>query len=187
MALIEYVDPETTDEATRELLERDADYYGRPSLFARAMANNPDVFAVRSEYHHRLVNEGDLDARTCELAYLAVSVSNDCSYCVASHSEKLVESVGLPEVEVEALTSGDLSGFDEREQAAIEFAQQTARDPKRVGEAHLDALREVGFDDPEIVRLLTVVAAAVAANTIADALSLHPTDRDETFEGYADE
>jgi len=186
MALIDYVDPDAADDATRELLRADADTYGRPSLFARAVANDPDALAARSEYHRRLVADGDLDTRTCELAYLAVSVANECPYCVASHAETLVERVGLPEADVDALAAGDLSGFDRRERAAVEFARRTARDPKRVDEAHLEALREAGFDDALIVRLVMVVAAAVAANTVADALSLHPGDRDDPFAGYGE-
>lgn len=181
MPLLDYVDPETADGRTRELLEADADYYGQPSLFARAMANNPDVFAVRREYHRRLVGEGEVSERLAELVYLAVSVTNDCSYCVASHREQLVERVGLPGAEVEAVARGDHAGLDDRERAAVELAGQVARDPEAVEEAHLAALREVGFDDAAVVRLLTVAAAALAANAIADALSVHPSDRAEPF------
>jgi uncharacterized peroxidase-related enzyme len=183
MALVDYVDIESADDRTRELLEADADYYDRPSLFARAMANDPDAFAARGDYHRRLVVEGDLDTRLCELAYFAVSQANDCPYCVASHAEKLVAHEGVPPEGVDAIVEGDLSAFDDRERAVVEFAQQVATDPKRVSEAHLEALREVGFDDGEIVRLLTVATAAVAANAIADALNVHPADRDAPFEG----
>jgi len=183
MALVEYVDPESADGRTRELLDGDADYYDRPSLFARAMANDPDAFAARSEYHRRLVVEGDLPERLCELAYFAVSAANDCPYCVASHAEKLVVHEGVPPEDVDRLLEGDRSAFDERERAVIDFATQVARDPKRVDEAHLRALRETGFDDAAIVRLLAIAAAAVAANTIADALNVHPQDREDPFEG----
>ncbi len=183
MALVDYVDHETTDERTRRLLEADADYYDRPSLFARAVANDHEAFAARSEYHRRLVVEGDLDTRLCELAYFAVSATNNCPYCVASHAEKLVAHEGVPPEGVEAILEDDLSAFDERERAVVEFARQVADDPRRVEAAHLDALRAVGFDDAAVVRLLLVASAAVAANTIADALNIHPQDRDEPFVG----
>lgn len=176
MPLIDYVDPERADEETRELLEADAEYYGRPSLFARAVANNPDVFAARREYHRRLVSGGDLGERLAELVYLAVSVTNDCEYCVASHREVLVERVGLPPEDADALARGDLSRFSERERAAVAFARQVARDPTGIDEAHRAALREVGFDDAAVVGLLAVATAAISANAIADALDIHPAD-----------
>jgi alkylhydroperoxidase family enzyme len=64
----------------------------------------------------------------------------------------------------------------------IEFARRVATDPKRVDDARIEALREAGFDNPAIVRLLTVAAAAVAANAIADALNVHPQDRADPFQ-----
>lgn len=176
MPLLDYVTPADADAETRELLERDADYYGRPSLFARAVANNPAVFDARREYHRRLISEGDLGERLAELVYLAVSVTNDCEYCTASHREVLVEHVGLPADDAEALARNDLSRFSERERAAVEFATAIARDPKEIGEAHVVALREAGFDDAAVVRLVAVTAAAVSANTIADALGIDPAD-----------
>lgn len=181
MALLEYVDPEEVDEYTRNLLIRDAEYYEQPSLFARALANNPDVFALRSEYHRNLVIEGDLSERLGELVYLTVSVTNDCPYCIASHREQLVERVGIPQEEAESLAMGDFTEFSERERAVIEFATQIALDPKAVDEADLTALREVGFGDADAVHLLTIAAAAIAANTIADALDVHPEDRKQPF------
>lgn len=181
MALLEYVNSDSATDRQRELLAADADYYGRPSLFARMLANAPDVFATRRRYHRELIDGGELGARIPELVYLAVSVTNDCLYCIASHREQLVEGVGLDSDEADALAKGDLEGFDQRERAAVEFATQMAADPKAVDEAHLTALRETGFDDAGVVRLVVVAAAAIAANAIADALAIHPGDRAEPF------
>jgi hypothetical protein len=50
-------------------------------------------------------------------------------------------------------------------------------DPNEAGER----TRERGYDDAGIVRLLAVATAAVAANTIADALGVHPTERPDPF------
>lgn len=179
--LLDYIDPESTGGKKKELLERDAEYYGVPSLFARALTNNPDVFEARSDYHNRIVLEGDVDDRMGELIYLAVSATNKCEYCTASHREVLIEHVGLPEEEVEALTTGNLSEFDERERAVLEFATQIARDPKRVTDDHVEALREAGYTDANVTRLVLMTTAAISANTIADTLNILPADREEPF------
>jgi len=179
--LLDYVDPESAEGKAAQLLERDAEYYGVPSLFARALTNNPEVFEARTDYHNRIVLEGDVEDRIGELIYLAVSATNECEYCTASHREVLLEYVGLPDEEVEALTGGDLDYFDEHERAVLEFATQVARDPKRVAEDHVDALREAGYDDAQIVRLLLMTTAAISANTIADALNILPADREKPF------
>lgn len=185
MALIDYVDPDTATGWTKELLDADADHYGYPSLFARALANDPAVLAARSEYHTGLLEEGELDFRIGELVYLAVSMTNDCEYCVASHREVLVERVGIPTEAVDALATGVLDDFTDRERAAIEFARNVARDPAAVDERDIQTLSAAGFDDADVLRLLTIAAAAISANTIADALDIHPSDRDEPFAAEA--
>lgn len=181
MPLVDYVDPDEATGRTAALLAADAETHGRPSLFARALANAPDVLAARSDYHGRLLEGGDLDGRTAELVYLAVSVTTDCEYCVASHREVLVEQVGLSSSAADALARGALEPFEARERAAIRFAEQVASDPDAVDEEDLRRLSEAGYDDAAVVRLLAVAAAAVAANTIADALDIDPADREAAF------
>jgi uncharacterized peroxidase-related enzyme len=175
MALLEYVSPESADERTRELLERDAETYGRPSLFARMLAHSPDTLAARQSYAEALRDSSSLDSTLAELAYVAVSAVNDCDYCVASHTEQLVEHVGLPEETVSEIVAGEPE-LDERETAVVEFARAVASDPKRVGDSELETLRAVGFDESEIVELVVTISAAVAANTITDTLNVLPAD-----------
>ncbi|MDH5020323.1 carboxymuconolactone decarboxylase family protein [Halobacterium rubrum] len=174
---LEYVTAADADEETAELLAADADQYGEPSLFARAVATNSDVLAARQRYHDAVVDAAGVDRRLAELVYLAVSVANDCEYCVASHREALVEQVGVPDADVDAVARGDTDAFDDRERAAIGFAEQVAADPSAVSAGDVDALRDAGFDDPAIVGLLAVAATAVSANTVADALNIRPGDR----------
>ena len=183
MPLVPYLDPDDAEGSARELLEADAGYYDRPSLFARAMATNPRVFAARNDYHRRIVREGDVDTGLKELAYLAVSVANDCAYCTASHGERLVEDVGLSAVDIEAVGRGDFDGFGPAERAVLAFADAVAREPAAVTETDVTPLREAGFSDADLIELLAACAAAVAANTIADALGIDPADRAIPFAG----
>lgn len=193
MALLEYVGVEPDDERLRELFERDAETFGRPSLFARMLAHSPETLSARQEYATALREAGSLEPKLVELAYVTVSATNDCDYCVASHTEQLVEHVGLPEATVEAVVSGRVAAsasddsdgptsetpteFTERETAVVNFARAVAADPKRVGRDDIDALRAVGFDDDDgIVELVVSISAAVAANTITDALNVLPAD-----------
>ncbi|MDZ7702199.1 MAG: peroxidase-related enzyme [Halobacteriales archaeon] len=183
MAHLDYVDPDDVPPATRALLEADAETYGRPSLFARALAHNPAVLAARAEYTRSIAADGGLEPELLELATVAVSAANDCAYCVASHVERLIEGLAVPAEHARAVARGDYAALDERELAAVEFAQQLARDPEGVGTEGIEALREAGFDDAGIVALVTACATAVSANAIADALGIDPGDRGTPFAG----
>lgn len=54
--------------------------------FWRYLANEPRMLKHTWESLKAIMEPGALDPLTKELAYLAVSISNDCKYCMASHT-----------------------------------------------------------------------------------------------------
>jgi AhpD family alkylhydroperoxidase len=54
--------------------------------FWKALANDPATLRRTWESIKQIMAPGALDALTKELIYLAVSVSNQCPYCIASHT-----------------------------------------------------------------------------------------------------
>lgn len=82
--LIEY------DQATPEVRRvyddiratRQTDYINN---FWKALANHPPSLQRTWDTMKQIMGPGALDPLTKELVYLAVSMTNQCSYCVASH------------------------------------------------------------------------------------------------------
>ena len=54
--------------------------------FWKALANHPATLRRTWESLKQVMAPGALDPLTKELIYLAVSATNQCSYCIASHS-----------------------------------------------------------------------------------------------------
>lgn len=54
--------------------------------FWKYLANDPKALKRVWESLKEVMAPGALDARTKEMIYLAVSVTNGCGYCIASHS-----------------------------------------------------------------------------------------------------
>ena len=54
--------------------------------FWKALANNPATLRRTWESIKQVMAPGGLDPLTKELIYLAVSASNGCTYCIASHA-----------------------------------------------------------------------------------------------------
>ncbi len=54
--------------------------------FWKALANDPATLRRTWEDIKQIMAPGALDALTKELIYVAVSVSNQCGYCIASHT-----------------------------------------------------------------------------------------------------
>lgn len=177
MPLIDYPDVATLDEQSRGMLEQMQTDRNEIPSFPHMLANNPAILEATSGQFFEVMYAGDLEPDLKQLAFVAVSQENDCPYCAASHGDELVNDFGLPETHLDAIADRDYAQFSDRERAVAEFARQGAIDPKRITENHVADLRDVGFDEADIIELLTVVAQAAFANTIADALNIHPSDQ----------
>ena len=58
----------------------------RVNNFWKAIARDPATLRRTWQSVKEIMTPGALDALTKEMIYVAVSVSNQCSYCIASHS-----------------------------------------------------------------------------------------------------
>lgn len=94
--------------------------------FWKALAHDPALLAASWQRVKRIMAPGALDPLTKELIYLAVSVTNQCGYCIASHTAsaaragmseqmfaELMEVVGLAN-EMNRLATGYQVEIDER-------------------------------------------------------------------------
>src|ERR1700674_2239022 len=73
------------------LATRKTDYINN---FWKALANDPATLKRTWESIKQIMAPGALDALTKELVYIAVSATNQCPYCIASHTAS-AESKGM--------------------------------------------------------------------------------------------
>ena len=71
--------------------------------FWKALANHPPTLQRTWESIKEVMAPGVLDLLTKELLYLAVSVSNGCTYCIASHGAAAKRAGMTPEMLGEVL------------------------------------------------------------------------------------
>lgn len=184
MPLIDYPDIEELDDRTRGILEEMRTERGEIPSFPQLLASNPAIFEATIGQFREVVYGGEVPPALKQLAFVVVSQENECPYCAATHGDELVTAFDLPESYLDAIADAEYDRFTTRQQAVAEFARQGAIDPKRISEDYIADLRDAGFDDGDIVELLTVVAQAMFANTIADAMNLHPTDQSPALEQF---
>ena len=91
--LIEYgeASPEVRAVYDDILATRQTDYINN---FWKALANDPATLKRTWESIKQIMAPGALDALAKELIYIAVSVTNQCPYCIASHTAS-AESKGM--------------------------------------------------------------------------------------------
>jgi len=85
LGLIEYEDASAEVRAVYDdiMATRKTDWINN---FWKAIAHDPATLKRTWEDIKQIMAPGALDALTKELVYLAVSVSNQCDYCIASHT-----------------------------------------------------------------------------------------------------
>ena len=125
LGLIEYenASPEVREVYDDIMATRKTDWINN---FWKALANDPATLRRTWKSIKEIMAPGSLDALTKEMLYLAVSVSNQCGYCIASHTaaarkagmsdamfSELMAVVGMAN-ETNRLASGYQVEIDER-------------------------------------------------------------------------
>jgi AhpD family alkylhydroperoxidase len=85
LGLIEYqnANPEVRTVYDDIMATRQTDYINN---FWKALAHDPATLRRTWESVKQIMAPGALDALTKEMVYLAVSATNQCGYCIASHT-----------------------------------------------------------------------------------------------------
>jgi AhpD family alkylhydroperoxidase len=85
LGLIEYQDasPDVREVYDDIMATRKTDWINN---FWKALANDPTTLRRTWNSIKEIMAPGALDALTKEMLYVAVSVSNQCGYCIASHT-----------------------------------------------------------------------------------------------------
>jgi len=85
LGLIEYKDASPQVRAVYDdiMTTRKTDWINN---FWKALAHDPATLKRTWEDVKQIMAPGTLDALTKEMIYVAVSVSNQCNYCIASHT-----------------------------------------------------------------------------------------------------
>jgi len=95
--LIEYQDASPAVKAVYDdiMATRKTDYLNN---FWKAIAHDPALLKRTWENLKEIMAPGALDPLTKELLYIAVSVTNNCQYCIASHTASAFAQGMTPEM-----------------------------------------------------------------------------------------
>lgn len=106
MALVPYVDEETADGLVKEVFDdiKATRNLARVPPFWRAIAHQPEYLRHEWEKLKAIMSTGVIDRRMKEMIAVAVSATNNCDYCVRSHTDAL-RAMGASDEELVELLS----------------------------------------------------------------------------------
>ncbi|MCY4450337.1 MAG: carboxymuconolactone decarboxylase family protein [Immundisolibacterales bacterium] len=154
----------------RPVYRRFAESYG-PFL------NQVKVFAHRAPALRHLMgmllelaDEAILPKRYLEIALVAVSKVNECTYCVAHHGPRLVEQ-GLDPASVAAILEPEVPGFDDVDTLVRDYAVAVTDDPRRMPGSMVERL-SAHFTEEQIVELTLRATLCGFFNRFNEALGI---------------
>ena len=107
------------------------------------------------------IGTGRLDAQQREVIALAVAEANGCDYCLAAHSA-IGKMVGLDADTIAQSRSGVPANH--RQAATASFARAVVRERGQVSPLDLQAAREGGLDDQDLLEVVANVAINILTN-----------------------
>jgi uncharacterized peroxidase-related enzyme len=105
-----------------------------------------------------------LDIKTRDTIALAVSEMNGCGYCIAAHSYVATNFARMSPEEIALNRQGQ--SHDEKRAAAAAFAQSLMKARGKVSDADLQAVRDAGYSDAQIIEMVALSAQFLLTNFI---------------------
>ncbi len=160
MATILPLDPTQASPEVASILQAVKTKLGRvPNLFL-TLAKAPAALKTYLSASEALAS-GQLDAQQREVIALAVAEANGCDYCLAAHSA-IGKMVGLDAGTILQARSGVPANG--RQAALTAFARAVVRERGQVSALDLQAAREGGLDDQDLLEVVANVAVNVLTN-----------------------
>lgn len=132
-----------------------------PNLY-RVLANEPAALAATLSVGEAL-SDGAFDAKTREAIALTVAGANGCDYCASAHTA-ISRNLKVSDEEVSLRLIGQSN--DARLSAILAFATAVVEQKGRVSDADLDAARNSGLTNGEIVETVVNVVANILTNYV---------------------
>lgn len=133
-----------------------------PNLF-RLVGNSPAALEGYLGLNGALA-KGSLEAPTRERIALAVAEINGCDYCLSAHSYFGKKLAKLSDAEIAANRGGGSS--DPKADAAVRFAVKLVSTRGHASDADIQAVRQAGYTDAQIVEIVLHVALNTLTNYV---------------------
>jgi uncharacterized peroxidase-related enzyme len=174
MARVRDVSLSEVPDDVKPIYERFAGEYGPFLNQVKVFAHRPTAVKHIMGMLLDFKEENILPKRYLEIALVVVSKLNECRYCVAHHTPRLVEQ-GLPAETVAAILEDDCPGLDAVDLLVRDYAVAVTLNPQTMRDKIFEDLKQ-HFSEEQIVELTLRTALCGFFNRFNDALMIGMED-----------
>lgn len=167
-----FLNEPSPSDGQRRLYEDDLGKDGFVWDLTRVWGHQPDLFDPFAKLIGAAANAAGLSLREKAMLVLGQAATIGDSYCSLAWSRWLSEAEHA-DIALAVLRHDD-QPLTERERALADWARALASAPNDTDAADVQRLRDVGFDDAQIVALTLFGALRLALSTANDALGARP-------------
>jgi len=161
----------------RELWAKPIEKLGFVPNVLRVYAIRPRHLELWNAFYDDLMRgESGLTKAQREMIAVVVSAANRCHYCIVSHSAALRKLTGDAILVEQLQTNHAYAKVEPKERAMLDFTVKLTEQSHRCTEADVEALRDVGWADEDIMDIAEVVAMFKFANRLASGLGWRPNN-----------
>jgi len=148
----------------------------------RVYALRPRHLELWNTFYDELMRgESTLTKVQREMIAVVVSTVNRCHYCMVSHSAFLRKLTGDPLLVEQLRTNHAYADIESRERAMLDFAVKLTERSSACTEEDVQALREAGWSDEDVMDIAEVAAMFNFTNRLASGLGWVPNDEFATI------
>lgn len=160
MQRLKSIKPELAQGRAKELLDTVEQAFGTIPNTAKVMANSPAVLESFLSFSTAM-GGAKIGEKLHNQVKLNTSESNSCDYCTSILCA-VAPSTGLSANDIMAGRTGHSDDY--RTNAALKFAEAVLESRGKVSDGQLADVRDAGFDDAEIVEIVTSVVLGCFTN-----------------------
>lgn len=148
------------------------------SDYVLVLANDVETLKVRSPLFNAIMyGRGGLSRAERELGAVGASIVNRCVYCAAVHASRYNQLSRDTALMAKIFAAGEGAELEGRQAAIFRFAVRLSRAPGEASDADMQALRDAGLSDEEILDLILSVSLFGWANRLMHTLGDPVVDR----------
>lgn len=160
MPRIKPLDPASAQGKAKEYMDGIQAKLGAvPNIF-RTFAHSPAVGEFYANGSAAL-GKSTLSAALREQIALTVAGANACNYCASAHTA-IGKKAGVSDAELPINLQGKSN--DKKTQAALTFAKKIVDSKGNVNDSDVQAVKDAGFTDAEVLEIIAVVAFNIFTN-----------------------
>lgn len=173
MPLINTVKPEDATGELAELYGKIQAMRGRVSNSAQIFSSSPELIKQQMSFIGYYMNHKVLSMPLLACIRTLISDKNNCQYCVDFNSSMLINMLGWTPKDVEAMRANPADAkLEDKEKAMLLFVLKAVRTPHAIEAQDVQALRDIGYNDSDILDATNHGARMSAIDIIFDAFKI---------------